>query len=166
MSVIEIASRVEDARVLRPVRGSMRAVPGGGVSTQVRRTLHAVPTADSPEFTPSSVPLQIVPVRRPRTHVQQRAGQAQIDLMAVAVKVLAIVAGVGLLIVCGLVLGSLFIQDPGQIVTVQPGDTLWSIASTVPHSPDVPAAVADIKSLNNLGSDALTVGQSIELPTY
>ncbi|AWE42612.1 MULTISPECIES: LysM peptidoglycan-binding domain-containing protein [unclassified Actinobaculum] len=70
------------------------------------------------------------------------------------------------LVVLGLGIGSLFVPAPGDSVVVQSGDTLWSIAATLPDAPDTATAVADIKAQNGLTSDAIAVGQVLELPRY
>ncbi len=70
------------------------------------------------------------------------------------------------LVVLGLGIGSLFVPAPGESVVVQSGDTLWSIAAAVPDAPDTATAVADIKAQNGLTSDAIAVGQVLELPRY
>jgi LysM repeat protein len=49
-------------------------------------------------------------------------------------------------------------------VVVQPGDTLWSIASPVAGSGDVRATVAEIRRLNGLSSARLVPGQTLQLP--
>jgi nucleoid-associated protein YgaU len=49
-------------------------------------------------------------------------------------------------------------------VVVQPGDTLWSIASEHYPSDDVRVRVEDIERLNGLQSPLLGVGQSLRLP--
>jgi nucleoid-associated protein YgaU len=49
-------------------------------------------------------------------------------------------------------------------VVVQPGDTLWSIASPVAGGGDVRAVVADIRQLNGLSSARLVPGQTLQLP--
>ena len=49
-------------------------------------------------------------------------------------------------------------------VVVQPGDTLWSIASPVAADGDVRAVVAEIRQLNGLSSADLVPGQTLRLP--
>jgi nucleoid-associated protein YgaU len=49
-------------------------------------------------------------------------------------------------------------------VVVQPGDTLWSIASPVAADGDVRAVVAEIRQLNDLSSADLVPGQTLQLP--
>lgn len=49
-------------------------------------------------------------------------------------------------------------------VTVLPGDTLWSIAHEVGVSGDVRDRIAQIRSLNDLETSALAVGQELIVP--
>jgi len=51
-----------------------------------------------------------------------------------------------------------------QSVVVQPGDTLWSIATSLDGDGDVRAVVDEIQPLNGLNSAALVPGQTILLP--
>jgi nucleoid-associated protein YgaU len=82
--------------------------------------------------------------------------------------VLALAAGVAL----GSWLAPLFGADGGSglrlagvtSVVVQPGDTLWSIASPVAGNGDVRATVAEIRRLNGLSSARLVPGQTLQLP--
>ena len=50
----------------------------------------------------------------------------------------------------------------GQIVTVQPGDTLWSIARRLQPNGDLRPLVARIAKMNN--GHSLTAGQALFLP--
>lgn len=50
-------------------------------------------------------------------------------------------------------------------VTVQPGDTLWSVAGRLAPERDPRELVAQIRRLNDLSSASLTVGQQLLLPT-
>ncbi|MCA4134657.1 LysM peptidoglycan-binding domain-containing protein [Arthrobacter sp. M4] len=55
-------------------------------------------------------------------------------------------------------------QSPTVSVTVQAGDTLWSIAAeAVPHR-DVRDVVADIAALNNLDGGRVLPGQQLFVP--
>ena len=51
-------------------------------------------------------------------------------------------------------------------VTVQPGESLWSIAGEVVAERDVRDVVADIVQLNNLGAGAVHPGQQLYVPTH
>jgi len=50
-------------------------------------------------------------------------------------------------------------------VVVQPGDTLWSIASERYPADDVRVRVDDIEQANGLQGPAIQVGQSLRLPS-
>jgi nucleoid-associated protein YgaU len=49
-------------------------------------------------------------------------------------------------------------------VVVQPGDTLWSIASQRYPSDDVRARVEDIERANGLSSPVIQAGETLRLP--
>jgi len=53
---------------------------------------------------------------------------------------------------------------PATTVVVQPGDTLWSIASEHYPADDVRIRVQDIEQANGLQGSQLEVGQSLRLP--
>jgi len=50
-------------------------------------------------------------------------------------------------------------------VVVQPGDTLWSIATAHYPADDVRDRVIDIERLNGLQSPLIEVGETLRLPT-
>jgi hypothetical protein len=52
----------------------------------------------------------------------------------------------------------------GSSVVVQPGDTLWSIASALGQEDDVRTLVDEIQRLNDLESADLVPGQMLQLP--
>jgi len=49
-------------------------------------------------------------------------------------------------------------------VVVEPGDTLWSVASSVAGDRDVRAVVDEIQQLNHLHGTALRAGSTLQLP--
>ena len=51
-------------------------------------------------------------------------------------------------------------------ITVQSGDSLYSIGARVPNAPSPAQVVEDIRSLNALDSDVLQAGQKLILPQY
>ena len=79
-------------------------------------------------------------------------------------RLLAAVAAVGLLGV-GFALGARG-GAPAHYTTVvvQPGDTLWSIASQHYPGDDVRVRVDDIEQANGLQGPAIEVGQALRLP--
>ncbi|WP_170182340.1 LysM peptidoglycan-binding domain-containing protein [Blastococcus colisei] len=81
--------------------------------------------------------------------------------------VMALAAGVAV----GSWVGPLLGGDSGGLrlagetsVVVQPGDTLWSIASSLDGSGDVRALVDEIQTLNHLQGADLVPGQTLLLP--
>ncbi|MFK4791349.1 LysM peptidoglycan-binding domain-containing protein [Microbacterium sp. ZW T5_56] len=50
-------------------------------------------------------------------------------------------------------------------ISVMPGDSLWSIATTVAPEADPRDVVAEISRLNNLHTDALSAGQTLAIPS-
>lgn len=52
-----------------------------------------------------------------------------------------------------------------QYVTVQAGDTLWSIASRIAPNSDPRDVVDELVRLNGLTSGAIQIGQQLALPT-
>lgn len=58
-------------------------------------------------------------------------------------------------------------DEPVQLTehVVQPGDTLWTIASDLAGpDEDVRASISELKRLNGLTSSALAVGQVLSVP--
>ena len=53
---------------------------------------------------------------------------------------------------------------PATTVVVQPGDTLWAIASEHYPGDDVRVRVQDIEAANGLHGPQIEVGQSLKLP--
>jgi LysM repeat protein len=51
-------------------------------------------------------------------------------------------------------------------VTVQPGDTLWGIASSVDPGADPRALIAEIRDVNGLAQSGLTPGQVLQVPVH
>jgi Tfp pilus assembly protein FimV len=52
-----------------------------------------------------------------------------------------------------------------EMITVMPGDTLWSIAESTAPGVDPRTVIGDIQRLNALGHGSLQVGQQLALPT-
>jgi Tfp pilus assembly protein FimV len=53
---------------------------------------------------------------------------------------------------------------PAPTITVQPGDTLWAIATAVRPGRDVRDAVGELRRLNHLTGNDLQPGQVLTLP--
>ena len=78
----------------------------------------------------------------------------------------AALLAVGALLGAQTALAGSAVETPAvQTLTVAPGDTLWSIASSVPHQGDVRDTIAEIRDLNALRSSELLVGQELLVPT-
>jgi len=75
------------------------------------------------------------------------------------VLVLALAVSLGLAVVAH---GGTASQD--STVVVQPGDTLWSIATTHYPADDVRSRVQDIESANGLKSPVIEAGETLHLP--
>lgn len=113
-------------------------------------------------------------VRRPVRRVERNeraSSAASIDAYSLAVSVGKIVLGalvglalfvLGMMIATALGLG----MDASHLVYVQPGDTLWSIASMVDAQVPTTQVVSDIQALNGLANDNLIVGQELAIPAY
>lgn len=58
------------------------------------------------------------------------------------------------------------VDGPSTVaVTVQPGDTLWGIASAVDPGADPRALIAEIREANGLSQSGLVPGQVLQVPT-
>lgn len=66
----------------------------------------------------------------------------------------------------GLALGAHGSTSTGyETVVVQPGDTLWSIASEHYPADDVRARVQDIEDANGMDGPVIAAGQTLKLPS-
>jgi LysM repeat protein len=74
--------------------------------------------------------------------------------------------------VAGVALGTIGVfntaiaSDTPQVATVvvQPGQSLWSIATAIDPSADPRATIHQIKALNSLEGSVVRVGQAIQVP--
>lgn len=110
--------------------------------------------------------------RRPVASLRAPAGRL-VDVAAVewkgvdlAIKVAAVVLAIMIAAVLGVMFSGGGSISVGGHAVVQVGDSLWSVASSIPDVPSVEAAVVDIRELNGLSSDTLEAGQSLTLPRY
>jgi nucleoid-associated protein YgaU len=129
----------------REIERSMRAHPAGRA---LPSGSPAVPAAGA--TAPPRVPLRLT-----------TRGRRLLAVLAVAV-------GVGVASVAGSVLGG---ADHGGLhlagqtsVVVRPGDTLWSLATSVAGDDDVRGVVDRIRQVNGLHGSDLTPGQILVLP--
>ncbi|HEX5535251.1 MAG TPA: LysM peptidoglycan-binding domain-containing protein [Actinomycetales bacterium] len=78
----------------------------------------------------------------------------------------AALLAVGALLGAQTALAGSSVETPAvETLTVAPGDTLWSIASSVSDEGDVRDTIAEIRDLNALRSSELLVGQELLVPT-
>jgi LysM repeat protein len=77
---------------------------------------------------------------------------------------LAAVLALALFVSLGLAVAAHGSSSGDTTVVVQPGDTLWSIASQRYPSDDVRARVEDIERANGLQSPLIEVGETLRLP--
>lgn len=102
-------------------------------------------------------------VTRTRLRITKRGRRVVAFLAA-----MPIAAGVAAVIINGgAAIGSNEAGAPAgsfEVVTVMPGETLWSIAEQVAPAEDPRGVVDEISELNNLASAALDTGQRLFLP--
>ena len=137
-------------------------------AARVRGQLDPTPRAAHPEwFAPAAEAKP--PVLLPSTG-RKPVSRAQVRLRrTVALLVLATVA---LFVVFALGRASVHAAQPGAqpttatpvVVTVQPGETLWSIATRIAPNADPRATIRSIRELNGLSTGAVQAGQRIVLP--
>ncbi|MFG6285508.1 LysM peptidoglycan-binding domain-containing protein [Actinotignum schaalii] len=99
--------------------------------------------------------------------VPSRAASASLDgIVRMGVRVALTIAVTLLLASFAMIVGTTFLETGMATVTVQGGDTLASIAASIPGVPDISTGVADIVNLNGLVSHDLVPGQVLEIPGY
>jgi nucleoid-associated protein YgaU len=118
---------------------------------------------------PRRAPVQPRPGRPACTHPSHAAAPGPLRLTGrgrVLVAVVALAFGVALAAVLGAAVdGGAGLRLAGEsTVVVQPGDTVWEIASSVSGDQDVRAVVYEIQRLNHLGDAPLVPGQILRLP--
>jgi nucleoid-associated protein YgaU len=96
---------------------------------------------------------------RPMRSSRHPAGVRHLGRLTV-VTVVAALVGAGLAVVAH---GSAL--NGGITVVVQPGDTLWTIATDHYPNDDVRTKVADIEQANGLQSPVIRVGETLRLPS-
>lgn len=86
-------------------------------------------------------------------------------------RVVVLMASLALVLMAGFFLGSVAVgtNEAGQapateIVMVEPGQSLWSIASDLTASGDVRTTMREIERLNALDTVALSAGQKLRVP--
>lgn len=86
-------------------------------------------------------------------------------LVALAAAPLAV--GIGFSVLAGgsaLASGAQSVPVDFQTVTVMPGDTLWSLATTIAPSADPRDVIDDIIRLNNLAGGEIQAGSELAIP--
>ncbi len=88
--------------------------------------------------------------------------------LVIFVAALLVTLSAMLLAVAPSVIATVTAGDPVPVseVTVQPGDTLWDIASAANPGGDVAQTVDEIAELNALSNGQLRVGQELTIPVY
>ena len=174
-----------DEAVQAPWRPALRLVPAGGPGEKrpparpgayrdrvarsgATRPAETAPRAAGPRVPARPAPRPPVrggctPRRRPvpgRVRLTRRARRLAV-VLALALGV-ALGSWVGPLLAGG-DSGDLRLTGVSTVV-VEPGDTLWSVASSVAGNRDVRAVVDEILQLNHLDGTELHAGQVLQLP--
>ncbi|HEX8080673.1 MAG TPA: LysM peptidoglycan-binding domain-containing protein [Jatrophihabitans sp.] len=142
-----------------------RCAPSSGRWDGARRGTGRVARPSVRLISSARTPAQLVPVGSSAARVQSR------PLRLTRRGVVAIALGVavvgGLLLLVAHLSASPSAAAPaapaGAVVTVQPGDTLWSIAGQVAPGRDPRAVVERIRESNNLTSVSLIPGQALKV---
>jgi hypothetical protein len=140
-----------------------RSGPAGAADTAPRTARAAAPRVPVRPAPRPPVRGGCAPMRRPIT------GRVRLTRRA---RRLAVVLALALGVALGSWLGPLLTGGgPGDLrltgastVTVEQGDTLWSVASSVAGARDVRAVVDEIQQLNHLDGADLQAGQILQLP--
>ena len=152
-------------------RGSVR----GGASVTALRVVQARRRWNTPAlgavrrpvaFAPQSIARSATQRAEPAA-VRSRTAPASLDVIVrMGVRVALTIAVTLLLASFAMIVGTTFLETGMATVTVQGGDTLASIAASIPGVPDISTGVADIVNLNGLVSHDLVPGQVLEIPGY
>ena len=100
-----------------------------------------------------------VEVARPRPSSLRLTRRGRVVVFAAS---LAAALGLGVVAATGVLADSG--PEPTRVVHVEPGQTLWSIASQVSHGGDVRSTMAKLERMNHLDSAGLQVGQTLRVP--
>jgi hypothetical protein len=156
--VLRIVADDERAPVVTRVRSSVEPRPPVELvetTTAPRRV--ALDDFFAPEYDGDDVRLEVVGPRHSTVRLTRRGR--------------LVVLGAGLLAALGLgVLGATNAlagdrPEPTRVVTVQPGQTLWDLASSLtPVGGDVRSTMSHLEALNHLDSAGLQAGQHLRVP--
>lgn len=149
----------------RLVPAGERCAPSRGRRDGARRGGGRVARPSVRLITSARTPAQLAPVVAAPERLQPRPARLTRRGVVVIALGVAVVGGL-LLLVAHLSAGSSAapaVSPPGAVVTVQPGDTLWSIASQVAPGRDPRGVVERIREANNLTSVSLIPGQTLKV---
>ena len=110
----------------------------------------------APEYDGDDVSVEVV---RPRPSSLRLTRRGRLVVLGLG---LAATLGLGLVAATGALANDK--PEPTPVVTVQPGQTLWSIASEVSDGGDVRSTMAHLETINHLDSAGLQVGQTLRVP--
>jgi hypothetical protein len=139
---VDPAARVEPAAWVEPVETTVRRID--------------LDAFFAPEYDGDDQAVAVVH-RRPRSLRLTRRGR-----LAVFAVGLATVLGVGFVAATGSLANDK--PEPTRVITVQPGQTLWDVASGVSGGADVRSTMSHLEALNHLDSTTLQVGQHLRVP--
>jgi nucleoid-associated protein YgaU len=145
-------------RADRPVLRIVADDEGAPLVTRVAPSLRRVDLHDffTPEYDGDDVSVEIA-LPRPSTLRLTRRGR-----LAVLGLGLAATLGLGFVAATGSLADDK--PEPTRVVTVQPGQTLWDIASSVSGSGDVRSTISHLEAINHLDSTTIRVGQHLRVP--
>ena len=168
----------ERARTRRPAPVALRLVTGAGAPVQVPAALlqeRPAPTAFAPiAYLPAAPVSPFAPPVRVAARPGNRTapGQERTPLRLTRRGVIVLSGLTALLALAVLVVAHLGLASPSAagsprvvagIVTVQPGDTLWSIAAQVAPQRDPRLVVDQLRRVNSLDGVSLTPGQTLKV---
>lgn len=99
---------------------------------------------------------------KPRFRVRRRERRGW-NSLGVRVAISVLVVGLFLLAFARVAEGAT--EGPYESMTVQPGDTLWSIASARYPGIDVRSKIFQIEQLNHLEGPTIAAGESLRVPS-
>jgi hypothetical protein len=154
------------------------------LATELLRSAQTTPSACSAHCGITVLPVDVAPVRppvgqrtsTPELRVRSRRGPSEVCLPlgeparltrrgVVVLSIAVAVAGAGLMLVARWSHPAPETAPPasGSVLTVHPGDTLWSIARAVAPERDPRAVVAKLRERNRLTTVDLTPGQTLKV---
>jgi LysM domain len=110
----------------------------------------------APEYDGDEQVLEVVQARASSLRLTRRGR------LAVLAASLAAMLGLGFVAATGSLANDQ--PEPTRVVTVQPGQTLWDIASRVSAGGDVRATMTHLEAINHLDGTSLQAGQHLRVP--